>query len=87
MEDKPGFAESGYALVRELLPQATTRLCTAYAAANRDLPDYYAPETAFNAWGRYADSMGEVLLAQSRRRSRRLPGLPCFRRIPICASI
>lgn len=65
MNEPPVFAEAGYGFVRELIPQATARLCAAYAVANRNLPDYYAPESAFNAWGRYADSIGEVLLAQS----------------------
>jgi len=62
---RPAFTESDYELIPELVPQSSARLCTAYALANRNLPDYYAPENAFNAWGRYADSMGEALLAQS----------------------
>ncbi len=78
MNDIPTFAETGYGFVRELLPLATTRLCTAYAVANRDLPDYYTPEAALNAWGRYADSMGEVLLAQSRPAIEEATGLLLF---------
>ncbi|MGH8272885.1 MAG: SEC-C domain-containing protein [Gammaproteobacteria bacterium] len=78
MNDMPPFTETGYSLVRELVPRTTARLCTAYAAANRDLPDYYAPESAFNAWGRYADSIGEALLAQSRPAIEEVTGLALF---------
>lgn len=74
----PTFKESDYGIVRQLIPQSSARLCTSYAIANRNLPDYYAPETAYNAWGRYADSMGEALLAQSLPAIEAATGLSLF---------
>ena len=78
MKGVPVFAEAGYGFVRELIPQSAARMCAAYAVANRDLANYYAPEAALNAWGRYADSMGEVILAQSRPAIEAATGLVLF---------
>ncbi|MGH8427558.1 MAG: hypothetical protein ACRES7_06190 [Gammaproteobacteria bacterium] len=78
MKDVPVFAEAGYGFVPELIPQSAALMCAAYAVANRDLANYYAPEAALNAWGRYADSMGEVILAQSRPAIEAATGLVLF---------
>lgn len=60
----PAFAGAGYDIARGLVSPAIARLCTSYAMANYQLTDYYVAEPQFNAWGRYADSIGEVLLGQ-----------------------
>lgn len=62
------FAASGYGVVPGLIAPGLANMCAAYALANRNLPEYYVPERPFNAWGRYADSMGEVLLARVQAR-------------------
>jgi len=59
------FSEMDYDVIQGLIPRTSAHLCASYAIANRNLPGYYAPEKDCNSWGRYADSMGEVLLAQS----------------------
>lgn len=61
-----GFDEVGYVVLPNLVAAATARLCAGYALANRLLPGYYVSEPEFTAWGRYADALGEVVLAQSR---------------------
>lgn len=65
MERERGFEETGYAYLPGLISTDTARLVTQYAIGNRQLPGYFAPERSLNAWGRYADSMGEALLAQA----------------------
>lgn len=64
MSEEPRFDTTGYAVIPGLIPGGLAGVCASYAVANHNLPGYYTPEHAFNAWGRYADSLGEVLLAR-----------------------
>ena len=72
------FSQRDYDVIQELIPRASARLCTSYALANRNLPDYYTPESAFNSWGRYADSLSEAVLAQSLPAVEAATGLSLF---------
>jgi len=64
MSDESTFAAAGYGVMPGLIAPAFAGVCASYAVMNHNLPGYYAAEHAFNAWGRYADSLGEVLLAR-----------------------
>lgn len=78
MTDQPSFAHTGYSVVPELVPAGLADFCASTAVANHDLPGYYTPEPAFKAWGRYADTMGELLLARVQPRVEAVTGYALF---------
>ncbi|HEX5313946.1 MAG TPA: SEC-C domain-containing protein [Gammaproteobacteria bacterium] len=78
MSGHADFAANDYGILSGLVPAETARLCAGYALANRNLPRYYAAEAMHNSWGRYADSIGEVILAQVQPKIEELTGLALF---------
>ncbi|MEA5446019.1 hypothetical protein VCB98_09330 [Gammaproteobacteria bacterium AB-CW1] len=57
-----GFRERGYVLARQVIGRNAAMLYAQSALMQRD--DYWMPEPAYQARGRYADAFGEAILAQ-----------------------
>jgi SEC-C motif len=76
------FKQSGYTVLRQVIPPSSAQLMTTYALLQQQSPGYYKPEDMFRAaHGRYADAMSETLLLElmpAMERAIALNLLPCY---------